>query len=216
MIKLAPSILAADPLNLEREVLRVEQSGCDWLHIDVMDAHFVPNLAYGPDVVRSLKRVTRLPLDVHLMMDHPERLLETFLDAGADGVTIHAEIDHPVSPLLRRIRERGVRAGLALKPATPMDTVVPLLHETDLILCMTVEPGFGGQKLDTQVLDKIQMLHHTGYHGEIQADGGIREDNLASLINRGLTVAVMGTALFHSDDLPALVSRLHALKEISQ
>lgn len=213
MIKLAPSILAADPLNLEREVFRAEQAGCDWLHIDVMDAHFVPNLAYGPDVVRCLKRVTHLPLDVHLMMDHPECLLDTFLDAGADSVTIHAEIEPPLSPLLRRIRDRGVRAGLALRPSTPLDAVMPFCHEADLILCMTVEPGFGGQKLDPQVLDKIQALHRTGYHGEIEADGGIREDNLASLMDRGLTVAVMGTALFRSDHLPELVSRLHALKE---
>lgn len=211
MVKLAPSILAADPLNLESEIRRMEKDGCDWIHVDVMDGHFVPNLAYGPDVVRHLKRVTALPLDVHLMMEYPETLLDTFLDAGADILTIHAEAEGDTRSLLRRIRARGAKAGLALKPETPLETAADLIPETDLVLCMTVEPGFGGQELHPEVLKKIRELRDSGYQGFIEADGGIREDNLKSLTDSGLTVAVMGTALFHNTEGAAAVKRMHGI-----
>ena len=212
MIKIAPSILAADPLNLERDVRAMEAAGCDWLHVDVMDAHFVPNLAYTPDVVRRLKEVTCLPLDVHLMMDHPETLLDAFLDAGADILTIHAEIDGPVPPLLDRIRSRGALAGLAIRPHTPDEAVHEDLEKADLILTMTVEPGFGGQPLDERVPPKILQLRQMGYTGYIEADGGVKEDNLQLLIDRGLDVAVMGTALFREKDPRAAVARIHAME----
>lgn len=211
MIKIAPSILAADPLNLEKEIRRAEKAGSDWIHVDVMDAHFVPNLAYNPEVVRHLKNVTELPLDVHLMMDHPEVLLEEFLDAGAFCVTVHAEIETDVPAILERIRSRGRMAGIALRPGTPLETVIPYLDITDLVLMMTVEPGFGGQKLDARVITKIRALKDTGYTGEIEADGGIREDNLAMLKANGLTVAVMGTALFLNEDMAGCIRRLHRM-----
>ena len=212
MIKIAPSILAADPLNLERDVTAAEKAGCDWIHVDVMDAHFVPNLAYSPDVVRRLKEVTPLPLDVHLMMDHPETLAETFLDAGADSLTIHAEADTDITALLEKIRERGRLAGVAIRPHTPLEAVTPYIGDADLVLVMTVEPGFGGQKLDEHVIGRIRALRDLGYRGLIEADGGITEHNIRMLVENGLTVAVMGTALFHTEDMEACVRRLHTIQ----
>ena len=211
MIKIAPSILAADPLNLERDVRRAVESGCDWIHVDVMDAHFVPNLAYSPETVRRLKEICPVPIDVHLMMDAPGSLLDAFLEAGASNVTVHAETGN-VSSLLQRIHQAGATAGVALRPGTPADAVRPYLEDAELILAMTVEPGFGGQKLDESVIRKIRELRETGYRGEIEADGGIREDNLQKLKDNGLTVAVMGTALFRSDDMKAAISRMHGMK----
>ena len=211
MIKIAPSILAADPLHLERDVLRAVDAGCDWIHIDVMDAHFVPNLAFSPEVVKQLKKIVSVPLDVHLMMDRPETMLDAFLDAGADNVTVHAEIDSDIPSILDHIHEYGASAGVALRPGTHAGSAVSYLGQADLILAMTVEPGFGGQQLDIRVLDKIRLLRETGFSGEIEADGGIREDNLKKLIDSGLTVAVMGTALFRGGNMKEAIGRLHAM-----
>ena len=209
MIKIAPSILAADPLHLGRDIERAAAAGCDWIHVDVMDAHFVPNLAYTPETVRGIRKIVSIPIDVHLMMDHPETLLDAFLQAGADNVTIHAEIASDIPRLLKHIREAGAAAGIALRPGTPMEAILPYIDQTDLVLAMTVEPGFGGQKLDERVIDKIRAIRDTGYQGEIEADGGIREDNLKTLTDNGLTVAVMGTALFRCGDLQASIAKLH-------
>lgn len=212
MIKIAPSILAADPLNLERDVRMAEKAGCDWIHVDVMDAHFVPNLAYSADTVRRLREITSLPLDVHLMMDNPETMIDRFIDAGASCVTIHAETDSDVPALLKEIRRRGRMAGVALKPHSSAEIILPYLEQTDLVLMMTVEPGFGGQQLDSGVISKIRQLSDMGYKGEIEADGGIREDNLEMLAVNGLTVAVMGTALFRNKEMAACIERLHRIR----
>lgn len=211
MIKIAPSILAADPLHLGEEVRRAEKAGCDWIHVDIMDGHFVPNLAFSPAVVAAIRRETSLPLDVHLMMDDPGSMLDAFLSAGADSVTIHAEIRGDLPELLGRIHAAGSSAGIAIKPATPVERVIPYFEQAEMILAMTVEPGFGGQQLDARVPEKISALRQAGYTGEIEADGGIREDNLKFLTERGLTVAVMGTALFRNEDMEAAVRRMHEM-----
>ena len=212
MIKIAPSILAADPINLERDVRRAVESGCDWIHVDVMDANFVPNLAYTPETVRRLKAAFSVPLDVHLMMIHPETLIDAFLEAGADILTVHCEIGPHVPALLKRIREAGARPGVALKPGTPLSAIQSYQDQADLVLTMTVEPGFGGQHLDESVLEKMKALHESGYRGWIEADGGLREDNLPKLISCGLNAAVMGTSLFNSEDMRAAITRIRTME----
>ena len=200
MINIAPSILAADPLRMGEEVQRLSDAGCDWIHVDVMDGHFVPNLAFSPATVAALrKRWPSLPLDVHLMLRRPGDFLDAFQRAGATGITVHQEAEDPEG-CLRRIRAAGLRAGIALKPATPAETLRELLPLCDLVLVMTVEPGFGGQALDERMLDKIRAVRAMGWKGLLQSDGGITPANLPSLIDAGLDTAVMGTALFGARD----------------
>ncbi len=198
-MKVAPSILAADMLNMERDVQRMVDAGTDWLHVDIMDAHFVPNLSYSPALVAALhKRFPALPLDVHLMMDNPEKYIDVFCDAGASVLTIHAEIEADVAALLQRIRARGVMAGLSVKPGTPASDIAHLLPEADMVLVMTVEPGFGGQKFNADMLRKLDDLRGMGYAGLLEADGGVSMKNVETLRAHGLDVAVMGTAMLGS------------------
>ena len=212
MVKIAPSILAADMLNLERDVQRMIDAGCDILHVDIMDAHFVPNLSYGPEVVKALHKRFSTPLDVHLMMDNPEKYLDVFCDAGAAWLTIHAEIPGDVAGMLRHIRSRGVKAGLSLKPATPVEAVLPLLPLTDMALVMTVEPGFGGQRFQSGMIGKLRELRESGFTGLTEMDGGVAMDNIALLAESGLDVAVMGTAMYRSDDPARDMAAIHALR----
>ena len=212
MVKIAPSILAADVLNLERDVQRMIDAGCDILHVDIMDAHFVPNLSYGPEVVKALHKRFSTPLDVHLMMDNPEKYLDVFCDAGASWLTIHAEIPGDVAGMLRHIRSRGVKAGLSLKPGTPVEAVGHLLPLTDMALVMTVEPGFGGQKFQSGMIGKLHELREHGFTGLTEMDGGVSMDNIALLAENGLDVAVMGTAMYRSDDPARDMAAIHALR----
>jgi len=211
-MKVSPSILAADMLNMERDVQRMVDAGTDWLHVDIMDAHFVPNLSYSPALVKALhERFPALPLDVHLMMDNPEKYIDVFCDAGAAVLTIHAEIPGDVAALLRQIRGCGVMTGLSVKPGTPAEDIRELLPLADMVLVMTVEPGFGGQKFNADMLGKMDDLRRMGYEGLLEADGGVSMGNVQLLREHGLDVAVMGTAMFRSADPSADMAAIHRL-----
>ena len=212
MAILSPSILSADYMHFHKDMIKTKEDGAKWLHVDIMDAHFVPNLSYSPALVAALhKRFPALPLDVHLMMDNPEKYLDVFCDAGAAVLTIHAEIAADVAALLEKIRARGVKAGLSVKPGTPAEAVAHLLPHADMVLVMTVEPGFGGQKFNADMLEKLSALRRMGYEGLLEADGGVGMGNAALLRAHGLDVAVMGTAMFGSADPKADMDAIHAL-----
>ena len=211
MIKLSPSILAADPLRLGQAARMAQDAGCDELHFDVMDGHFVPNLTFGPHILKAMKQeLPQIVYDVHLMLDNPAEFVDPFIDAGADILTVHAEADG-FDRALDRIRERGVQAGASVRPATPVECLRDALSRLDRVLLMTVEPGFGGQKLIPEGLDKAAQLRALGFAGEIEADGGITESNEALLKEAGIGVLVMGTGFFRAKDPAEVVRRVHAL-----
>ena len=207
MIKLTPSLLAADLLHLGQEIDRMTQNGIDRLHLDVMDAHFVPNLSFGPSFCRAIHRqFPDLKLDVHLMMDNPEQYLDTFLAYGASSVTVHREVFHDPDAIVRKIHEKGAMAGLSIKPATPVKALLHWLEETDIVLIMTVEPGFGGQEFMPEQMEKVRMLRKAGYEGVIAVDGGVNLENAPRLKEAGANWLIMGTSYFRAED-PALVAR---------
>lgn len=207
MIELAPSLLAADALHLGDEIARMLNYGVKTLHFDVMDAHFVPNLSFGPDLCKTIHGAfPECVLDVHLMMDNPERYLSVFAKAGAHTITLHQEVLSDIPAAMAAIRALGVRCGLSVKPGTKAETLLPYLPLLDQILIMTVEPGFGGQKFMADQVEKIRLLRIAGFTGDIAVDGGVNPDNAALLAQAGANLLVMGTAFFKADN-PGDVAR---------
>lgn len=205
MIKLAPSILSADFSALLEDVKKVEKAGCEYLHIDVMDGHFVPNITIGPPVVAALKGKTDMVFDVHLMIEKPERYLEAFAKAGADIITVHQEACTHLHRTLQQIRALGKKAGVSLNPATPIESIRHVLDELDMVLIMTVNPGFGGQKFISSMIPKIRELKKqielSKASVDIQVDGGITPDNAAQVAAAGANILVAGSAIFGSGDI---------------
>lgn len=214
MVKIAPSILSADFRNLEEEIEKVEKAGADLIHLDVMDGHFVPNISFGPMIVNSVRKCTRLPLDVHLMIEDPEAYLEKFVEAGADYLTVHLEADRHLHRTLTRIKSLGVKNGCVLNPATPFWLVKPVIGEIDLLLLMSVNPGFGGQKFIPSVLDKIRevkkFIQDNDLKVEIEIDGGINPATAGKAKQAGATILVAGDAVFRSGDYKKSVNELRA------
>lgn len=220
MIKVSPSILSADFANLARDVEVIRQAGADYVHVDVMDGLFVPNLTIGIPVVAALSRVSALPLDVHLMIDRPIRYVADFVRAGAAMVTVHLEADTPENTALalETIRRMGAKAGLSLKPGTPDEAALPFLELCDLLLIMTVEPGFGGQKFRPEVIPKLARLAQAcrlrGLSPELEVDGGVSLDTYETCIAHGATALVAGSAFFKAQDRAAFTRALQAGNEI--
>lgn len=208
MVKVSPSMLASDFSNFGAEILKLEKAGADWVHLDVMDGVFVPNITFGTGVIKSLRNKSNLVFDVHLMIVDPIRYIKDFVDAGADIITFHYESCDDPEAVIDLIHSYGKKAGIALKPATDTSVLKPLIDKLDMILIMTVEPGYGGQSLIESTIDKIRVCAEMRPDIEIQADGGIYVENVKRLLDVGLTVVVAGSAVFKSDDPAKTVSLL--------
>ncbi|MFA4884341.1 MAG: ribulose-phosphate 3-epimerase [Desulfotomaculaceae bacterium] len=216
-VKIAPSILSADFTALLQDVLKVEEAGAEYLHIDVMDGHFVPNITVGPLIVKALRPKSNMLFDVHLMIENPGLYIEEFIQAGADLVTVHAESVNHLHRIVSLIKEKGARAGVALNPATSPAVIEYILPLVDLVLLMTVNPGFGGQAFIPEVLPKIttvrKMLERCGSSAEIQVDGGINRETAAGVVNAGANVLVAGSAIFGSGDIAVAVRQIRKAAE---
>ena len=214
MLKVAPSLLAADFLRIGDEIRRMKEAGADWLHYDVMDGAFVPNISFGQGILKAAAGAELLPFDVHLMIERPERYIEEFAAAGAKVITVHAEATNHLNRVLHQIRDCGCLAGVALNPATSPECLRYVLGDFDLALVMTVNPGFGGQKMVMSAVEKIAeidaMLKRAGVQAEIEVDGGVNEKNAPLLIGKGATVLVAGSALFHAPDAAAFIRSVKA------
>ena len=215
MIEIVPSILSADFARLAEDIARVERAGATILHLDIMDGHFVPNLTIGPPVVASVRRTTRLHLDVHLMIENPERYVEAFVEAGANSVSVHFEACRHLDGTLGLIRKAGAMAGVVLNPATPVSVLEDVLEVADYVLLMSVNPGFGGQKLIPYVLDKARKLDRMRHEKKlalpIEIDGGVNRQNLADVVRSGCEWIVTGSAIFHTPDPEATVREMREI-----
>ncbi len=211
-VKIAPSILSADFARLGEEIAAVEAAGADWVHVDVMDGRFVPNITIGPDVVKAIRRVTKLPIDVHLMIVEPDKYLDAFAEAGADGMTVHVEACTHLQRTLAHIRSLKKRAGVVMNPATPEDSLRYVVGDVDLVLVMSVNPGFGGQSFLESQLGKIRgvrkMLDDARSQAELEVDGGIRPDTIGAAAAAGARVFVAGNAVFREKSYVSAISAL--------
>ena len=213
MTIIAPSILSADFAKLAEEIRDVENSGADWIHIDVMDGHFVPNITFGPLVVQAVKRHTALPLDVHLMISNPDDYVQAFAEAGADRISVHVETCPHLHRTIQAIKNAGAKPGVVLNPATPLSQIEPILSDVDLVLIMTINPGFGGQSFIPSTLSKIRALRgmlqeHGLAHVDVEVDGGINRETAALVKEAGANVLVAGTAVFGQADRAAAIAQL--------
>ena len=204
MVKIAPSILSADFARLGEDVTAAEKAGADLIHVDVMDGHFVPNITIGPLVVKAVKKIAKLPLDVHLMIENPDDYVKEFAESGSDMVTVHAEATVHLHRTIQNIRECGVKAGVSVNPATPLSLIEIVLPYVDMVLIMSVNPGFGGQKFIPESLPKIRqlkkMIDERKLNVEIEVDGGVNMDNVADVVSAGADIVVMGSAFYNSKD----------------
>lgn len=206
-VKIAPSILSADFAKLGQEISDVEKAGADWIHVDVMDGHFVPNITIGPVVVRSVRPVTKLPLDVHLMIRNPARYVESFAKAGADIITFHAEAEDDPKEVVRLIRYFKKKVGVSVKPRTDLARIAPVLSMVDMVLVMTVEPGFGGQEFILECLPKIDEVRKV-FKKDVEVDGGVNAATAPEVIRRGANILVAGSAVFGSQDYATAIANI--------